>query len=194
MASVALDYGALTDLELAKRIAQRDTLAVRLVTSRNNQRLYRTAWSVLRNRADAEDAVQDGYLKAFAAIGSFAGASSLSTWLTRIVLNEALGRRRSAQRRLSQLRAQAVDWFMHSHARAPAWSLFKSSKTTLTHPVRRQSLQKVSCESTATSIPNGRKTYGDDKTHRAQDSAHCSQDGTEGGAHCPQDRTQGDAR
>jgi RNA polymerase sigma-70 factor (ECF subfamily) len=108
MTSVALDYGALTDLELAKRIAQRDTLAVRLVTSRNNQRLYRTAWSVLRNRADAEDAVQDGYLKAFAAIGSFEGASSLSTWLTRIVLNEALGRRRSAQRRLSQLRAQSV--------------------------------------------------------------------------------------
>jgi RNA polymerase sigma-70 factor (ECF subfamily) len=108
MASVALDYEALTDTELAKRIAQRDTLAVRVVTSRNNQRLYRTAWSVLKNRADAEDAVQDGYLKAFAAIDSFAGASSLSTWLTRIVLNEALGRRRSAQRKLSQLRSQSV--------------------------------------------------------------------------------------
>ena len=108
MTSVALDYQALTDLELAKRIARRDKLAVRVVTSRNNERLYRTAWSVLKNRADAEDAVQDGYLKAFAAIDSFAGASSLSTWLTRIVLNEALGQRRSAQRKLSQLRAQSV--------------------------------------------------------------------------------------
>jgi RNA polymerase sigma-70 factor (ECF subfamily) len=108
MTSVALDYEALTDIELAKRIAQRDTLAVRLVTRRNNQRLYRTAWSILKNRADAEDAVQDGYLKAFAAIDRFAGASSLSTWLTRIVLNEALGRRRSAQRKLGQLRAQSV--------------------------------------------------------------------------------------
>jgi RNA polymerase sigma-70 factor (ECF subfamily) len=108
MASVALNYEALTDLELAKRIAQRDTLAVRVVTRRNNQRLYRTAWSVLKNRADAEDAVQDGYLKAFAAIDNFAGASSLSTWLTRIVLNEALGLRRSAQRKLSQFRAQSV--------------------------------------------------------------------------------------
>jgi RNA polymerase sigma-70 factor (ECF subfamily) len=108
MASVALDYEALTDIELARRIAQRDTLAVRIVTGRNNQRLYRAAWSVLKNRADAEDAVQDGYLKAFAAIDNFAGASSLSTWLTRIVLNEALGRRRSAQRKLSQLRAQSV--------------------------------------------------------------------------------------
>src|SRR5215510_13658198 len=108
MTSAALDYEALTDIELAKRIAQRDTLAVRVVTRRNNQRLYRTAWSVLKDRADAEDAVQDGYLKAFAAIDNFAGASSLSTWLTRIVLNEALGRRRSAQRKLSQLRAQSV--------------------------------------------------------------------------------------
>lgn len=108
MTSVALDYETLTDIELARRIAQRDTLAVRVVTRRNNQRLYRTAWSVLKDQADAEDAVQDGYLKAFAAIDKFAGASSLSTWLTRIVLNEALGRRRSAQRKLSQLRTQSV--------------------------------------------------------------------------------------
>jgi RNA polymerase sigma-70 factor (ECF subfamily) len=108
MTSVALDYQGLTDLELAKRIAQRDTLAVRVVTGRNNQRLYRAAWSVLKNRADAEDAVQDGYLKAFAAIDGFEGGSSLSTWLTRIVLNEALGRRRLVQRKLGQLRAQSV--------------------------------------------------------------------------------------
>src|SRR5262245_32118492 len=108
MASVALDYESLTDLELARRIAQRDALAVRVVTRRNNQRLYRTAWSVLKNRADAEDAVQDGYLKAFAAIDNFAGASSLSTWLTRIVLNEALRRLRASHRRHSQRRAQTT--------------------------------------------------------------------------------------
>ena len=86
MTSVALDYETLTDIELAKLIAQRDSLAVRVVTRRNNQRLYRTAWSVLKDRADAEEAVQEGYLKGFAAIDSFAGVSSLSTWLTRIVL------------------------------------------------------------------------------------------------------------
>ena len=108
MPDAARDYEALTDLELAGRIAERDALAVRLVTKRNNQRLYRTAWSVLKNRADAEEALQDGYLKAFTSIGSFAGKSSLNTWLTRIVLNEALGRRRSAQRRERQLRQQSV--------------------------------------------------------------------------------------
>ncbi len=108
MMSVALDYESLSDVELARRIAQRDPLAVRVVTRRNNQRLYRTAWSVLKDRADAEEAVQDGYLKAFKAIDSFAGASSLSTWLTRIVLNEALGRLRSAERKIRLLREQSI--------------------------------------------------------------------------------------
>ena len=108
MASVALSYETLSDVELARRIAQRDSMAAGVVIKRNNQRLYRAAWSVLKDRSEAEEAVQDGYLKAFAAIGSFAGKSSLSTWLTRIVLNEALGRRRSAQRRSRQLREQSV--------------------------------------------------------------------------------------
>ena len=57
---------------------------------RNNQRLFRAALRILQNREDAEDAVQSGYLKAFAAIKGFAGRSSLSTWLTRIVTNNAL--------------------------------------------------------------------------------------------------------
>ena len=94
------DHVALSDSELASRIAARDVAAVRLVTGRNNQRLYRTAWSILKDRSEAEEAVQDGYLKAFDAIGTFAGRSSLSTWLTRIVVNEALSRR--------SMRAKAV--------------------------------------------------------------------------------------
>jgi len=88
--------------------ATADPHAVRLITSRNNQRLYRAAWSVLKDRAEAEEAVQDGYLKAFAAMDSFAGTSSLSTWLTRIVINEALERRRKAERRTRLLHERAV--------------------------------------------------------------------------------------
>ena len=108
MASVALDYEQLSDAELATLIVRRDAAAVRLITRRNNQRLYRAAWSILKNRAEAEEAVQDGYLKAFAAIGHFAGKSSLATWLTRIVINEALGRQRAAQRRLRLLHERSV--------------------------------------------------------------------------------------
>jgi len=99
---------ALSDLELARRVGKRDPAAVRLMTERNNQRLFRTAWSILGNRAEAEDAVQSAYVRAFAAIDSFAGHASLSTWLTRIVINEALGRERAARRRRARLDANSV--------------------------------------------------------------------------------------
>jgi RNA polymerase sigma-70 factor (ECF subfamily) len=89
-----IDYASLSEFELARRALARDPRAIRLITRRCNQRLYRAAWSVLRNRADAEEAVQDAYLKAFTG-AAFEGRSSLATWLTRIVLNVALSRKRA---------------------------------------------------------------------------------------------------
>ncbi len=102
------DYQRLSDRELAVLVAARDPGAVRLVTERNNQRLFRAAWSILRNRTEAEDAVQSAYLRAFAAIDTFEARSSLSTWLTRIVINEALGRKRAAGRRRKALDQNSV--------------------------------------------------------------------------------------
>jgi len=102
------NHTTLSDLELASRIAATDVAAVRLVTGRNNQRLYRTAWSILKDRSEAEEAVQDGYMKAFYAIKTFSGSSSLSTWLTRIVVNEALDRRWRAQKRSRMLNQESV--------------------------------------------------------------------------------------
>ncbi len=107
-AQAKLDYEAMDDVNLARLIGARDAQAVRLVTTRNNQRMFRAAWSILKHRADAEDAVQTAYLRAFAAIDGFEGRSSLSTWLTRIVINEALGRRRAANRRRAQLDGSSV--------------------------------------------------------------------------------------
>lgn len=101
-----------SDIELAAAIAHRDPAALRLVMRRNDQRLLRTAWRILRNRDDAEDAVQSAYLNAFAGIGAFAGRSTLSTWLTRIVTNAALAQaRRLGQRRawLDENRASIRD-------------------------------------------------------------------------------------
>jgi RNA polymerase sigma-70 factor, ECF subfamily len=103
-----LDYEAMDDVNLARLISARDAQAVRFVTTRNNQRMFRAAWSILKHRADAEDAVQTAYLRAFAAIETFEGRSSLSTWLTRIVINEALGRKRAAKRRRAQLDGSSV--------------------------------------------------------------------------------------
>ena len=115
--ALALDYAGLTDAELARCIVAKDAAAARHLITRNNQRLFRAAWSILADRAEAEEAVQDGYLKAFAALPSFRGEAQLSTWLTRIVVNEALERRRKAGRRRQQLEAQGVS-FIESYREA----------------------------------------------------------------------------
>lgn len=107
-AQVKLDYTTLSDAELADLCAHRDPDAVRHVLAANNQRLFRAAWSILKDRAEAEEAVQAAYVAAFSAIDRFEGRSSLTTWLTRIVINEALGRLRSERRRNTQLGAQGV--------------------------------------------------------------------------------------
>ncbi|EPR17660.1 hypothetical protein M527_15110 [Sphingobium indicum IP26] len=88
---------------MAARVARRDPEALRLVMRHNDQRLLRTAWRILRNREDAEDAVQSAYLNAFAGIGGFAGRSTLSTWLTRIVTNAAHAHSRSVRRQRAWL-------------------------------------------------------------------------------------------
>jgi RNA polymerase sigma-70 factor (ECF subfamily) len=65
---------------------------------RYNQRLFRVARSILRDEADAEDALQDAYVQAYRKLGDFRGESELSTWLTRIVINQALMRVRKRTR------------------------------------------------------------------------------------------------
>jgi RNA polymerase sigma-70 factor (ECF subfamily) len=99
---------SLGDGELARLCALRDPDALRHVITANNQRLFRAAWSILRDRSEAEEAVQSAYLKAFANIGEFEGRSALSTWFTRIAINEALGRLRSNRRRQKNLEDQGV--------------------------------------------------------------------------------------
>jgi RNA polymerase sigma-70 factor (ECF subfamily) len=87
------------DAELAARVATGDGAAFELLMRRHNRRLYRIARSVLHDAADAEDALQETYLAAYRAIGSFRGEASLATWLSRLVLNHCLARRRKSLRR-----------------------------------------------------------------------------------------------
>lgn len=82
------------DAELVRRALSHDPAAFRTIMQRHNQRLYRIARSVLRDASEAEDAVQEAYLAAFKYLASFRGESSLSSWLSRIAMNEALGRLR----------------------------------------------------------------------------------------------------
>ncbi|MFY9839397.1 MAG: RNA polymerase sigma factor [Xanthobacteraceae bacterium] len=82
------------DAELAGRALARDAGAFRTIMQRHNRRLYRIARGILRNNTEAEDAVQDAYVSAFTHLASYRGESTLATWLSRIVMNEALGRLR----------------------------------------------------------------------------------------------------
>src|SRR5437764_14964607 len=82
------------DAELVRRALARDEAAVRAIMQANNRRLYRLARGILRNDGEAEDVVQETYVRAFTHLESFRGDSSLATWLSRIAMNEALGRLR----------------------------------------------------------------------------------------------------
>ncbi|MGH6738219.1 MAG: RNA polymerase sigma factor [Bradyrhizobium sp.] len=82
------------DTELVRRALIRDEAAVRAIIKAHNRRLYRLARGILRNDGEAEDVVQETYFRAFTHLADFRGDSSLSTWLSRIAMNEALGRLR----------------------------------------------------------------------------------------------------
>ena len=89
-----LALAATADTELIQRARGRDETAIRAIMQANNRRLYRLARGILRNDAEAEDVVQETYVRAFTHLDGFRGDSSLATWLARIAVNEALGRLR----------------------------------------------------------------------------------------------------
>lgn len=85
------------DAELARLAADGHAHAFEIIMRRHNQLLFRTARSILKTDEDAEDALQEAYLKAWRALGGFRADAKLSTWLVRITANEALGRLRRKQ-------------------------------------------------------------------------------------------------
>lgn len=87
------------EYSLAQRVAMGDVQAFEAMMRCYNQRLYRAARSILKDGDEAQEAVQDAYWKAYCAMGQFRADAALSTWLTRIVINEALMRLRHARRR-----------------------------------------------------------------------------------------------
>jgi RNA polymerase sigma-70 factor, ECF subfamily len=87
-------YADLKDTELIARILSGDMRAMETLMRLHNRTLYRTARAILRDDAEAEDAVQEAYIQAYRALRTFRGESKLSTWLVRITANQALMRRR----------------------------------------------------------------------------------------------------
>jgi RNA polymerase sigma-70 factor (ECF subfamily) len=88
--------GLAPDMDIIQRVLDGDTASFELIMRRYNRRLYRVARTVLRNDADAEDVVQDAYIKAYENLRKFEGRGAFSGWLAKIALNEARGRLRGA--------------------------------------------------------------------------------------------------
>ena len=106
----------LSDAELVRRIAAQDHEAFRVLMKRHNQMLYRAARCVLKNEAEAEDAVQEAYMQAYRAMGHFRGDAKLSTWLVRIVVNESITRLNKHARRAEVIRLEGDDLQQDQHS------------------------------------------------------------------------------
>jgi RNA polymerase sigma factor (sigma-70 family) len=117
-APLSLDT-ALDDLSLAERVARSDRAAFELMMRRYNRRLYRLARAALRDDTEAKDALQDAYLCAYRSIGQFRGEAALSTWLSRLVLNECSARSRRSLRREKIVSILSADPSMDTFTKVP---------------------------------------------------------------------------
>ncbi len=88
------EWDGISDEDVVERVRAGETAQYEILMRRYNQRLYRVAFSILRNDAEAEDVMQEAYVRAYQHLHQFAGASKFSTWLTKIAVHEALARLR----------------------------------------------------------------------------------------------------
>ena len=128
--TAAPEAGRPPEAELVRRAQARDEAALRAIMQANNRRLYRLARGILRSDSEAEDVVQDTYVRAFTHLDGFRGESGLSTWLSRIAINEALGRLRKATPQVewsalpeTMLEAQIIQFPLSSAAGDPEKSM-----------------------------------------------------------------------
>ena len=85
-------WDSTSDEDVVKRVLSGETALYEILVRRYNQRLYRVARSILRDDSDAEDVMQEAYVRAYEHLSQFAGEAKFSTWLTKIAVYEALGR------------------------------------------------------------------------------------------------------
>jgi RNA polymerase sigma factor (sigma-70 family) len=95
----AVSSAAESELALVDRVRAGDRTAFAALMRLHNRRLYRIARAALRSSTEAEDALQEAYLRAYQSLSQFRGDAALSTWLSRLVLNECFGRLRRDHRR-----------------------------------------------------------------------------------------------
>ena len=128
------------DTDLVARALAGDAAGFELLMRRHNQRLYRVARSVVRDEHEAEDVVQEAYVRAFTGMARFEGRSSVATWLTRIAYHEALRRRRRP--RAAELLEGAVPEPPHPAADGP-FSTQTPAETAETRTVLTQAIDDL---------------------------------------------------
>jgi RNA polymerase sigma-70 factor (ECF subfamily) len=111
--AVIAQSSALPDEAIVARVLDGDTPLFEVLMRRHNQRVFRAARAILRDDREAEDVMQDAYVKAYAHLKQFDGRAQFSTWLTKIAVHEAIARARR-QRRYEPLDAVAMETRMPS--------------------------------------------------------------------------------
>src|SRR4029078_4153311 len=109
--AVVPPLAALTDTDIVGRVLAGESALFEILMRRHNQRVYRAVRAVVKEEGDVEDVMQQAYINAFTHLHQFEERSQFSTWLIRIALHEAFGRRRKVQRSesLSRIRSDADD-------------------------------------------------------------------------------------
>lgn len=99
------------DIDIARSIINGDRAALEALMRRHNRVLYRTVRSIIKDDAEAEDALQEVYLLAYRSMDKYRGDAALLTWLTRIAINEAIARLRKSARRAELIRLHGdTEW------------------------------------------------------------------------------------
>ncbi len=108
-----------SDLQLVERVKSGDDDAFRLLVERHSRALYRSAYRITGNSADADDVVQEAFLRAYRALGSFDSRATFTTWLHRIAINCALDLIDSRKRREGRIDAGEDLALIASHEASP---------------------------------------------------------------------------
>jgi RNA polymerase sigma-70 factor (ECF subfamily) len=149
MALADTDLARVPEADLVARARARDEQAVRELTRRYNRRLYRLARGILLNDTEAEDVVQEAYGRAFTSLDRFRGDAAFGTWITRIAMNEALGRKRR--------RRPTSEWTPETEARASAAVIPFPVRLTSHDPERQMAEREVRelIERSIDALPDG---------------------------------------
>lgn len=107
-----------SDEQVVERVLAGETALYEIILRRYNQRLYRIARAILRNDGEAEDVMQDAYVRAYLNLRQFEGRSAFAAWLTRIAVHEALARARR-RKKFDQLAGEEGDFAVEPVTETP---------------------------------------------------------------------------